>query len=98
MIAKSFSHDLAGILDGKFDFQILVPVRIRFQLTFPNPLGVILINILNFEVVRDVEFFQSGPDCKGDMASLRVEVCLTLQGVRLCRLPPHQFFPVLVIG
>jgi len=63
-IPKGLAYQLAGILYGKFDFKILVPVGIDLQLSFPNPLGIILNDALDFKIVLDVEFFQSGPDCK----------------------------------
>jgi len=63
-IPKGLAYQLAGVLYGKFDFKILVPVGIDLQLSFPNPLGIILNDALDFKIVLDVEFFQSGPDCK----------------------------------
>jgi hypothetical protein len=63
-IPKAFSHQLAGILDREFDFQILVPIGIDLQLSFPDPLGIKLNDTLNLKVVLDLEFFQSDPDCK----------------------------------
>ena len=41
-VAKGFSYQLAGILYCKLDFQILVPVGIDRQFSFPYPFGVIL--------------------------------------------------------
>ena len=61
-IAIALSNDLAGILNREFDFQILVPVGIDLQFSFTDPFGIIFINVLNFKIVFDVEFFQSGPD------------------------------------
>jgi hypothetical protein len=61
-IAIALSDNLAWILNCKFDFQILVPVGVDFESPFTNPLGIIFINVLNFEIVLKVEFFQSGPD------------------------------------
>ena len=63
-IPKSLAYQLAGVLYGKFDFKILVPVGIDLQLSFPDPLGIILNDALDLKLVLDVEFFQSGPDCK----------------------------------
>jgi hypothetical protein len=51
-------------LDRKFDFQIFVPIGIYFELSLPDPLGVKPDNALYLEVVGDIEFFQSDPDCK----------------------------------
>ena len=50
-IPEAFTHNLTGILDREFNFQILVPVGIYAQLSLPNPLGVVCIN----------EFFFSPP-------------------------------------
>ncbi len=61
-ITIALSDDLARILNRKLDFQILVPVGIDLQFSFTDPFGIIFINVLNFKIVCDVEFFQSGPD------------------------------------
>ncbi len=89
-IAKAFPHDLAGILNGKLDLQILVPIRIWFQFSFSDPFGVIFVDIFCFKAVSDIKFFQSGPDCEGDVASLGIEVCLNPQGIGGRRLPADQ--------
>jgi hypothetical protein len=61
-VAVAFSNDLAGILYRKFYFQVFVPVAVDLQFALTNPLGVIFIDIFDFKVVLEVEFFQSGPD------------------------------------
>ena len=61
-IAETFSNNLARILNRKLDFQILVPVGIDFQFPLTDPFGIIFINVLDFKIVFDIEFFQSGPD------------------------------------
>ena len=61
-VAVAFPHDLAGILDGELDLQVLVPVGVDFQFALPDPLGVVFVDVLDLEVMLDVEFFQSGPD------------------------------------
>ena len=61
-IPKSLAHDLTGVLYRKFNFEVLVPVGVDLQLAFADPLGIIFINVFYFEVVFEVEFFQSGPD------------------------------------
>ena len=71
-ISIAFAHDLAGILHRKLDLQILVPVGVGFQFALPNPAGVVFVDVLDLEAVGNVEFFQSGPDCKGDVPSLGV--------------------------
>jgi hypothetical protein len=64
---------LAGVLYREFDFQVLVPVGIDFQLSFPDPLGIKLDDTLYFKVVLNLEFFQSGPDCEKFVPSLGIE-------------------------
>ena len=61
-IPEAFAHDLARILNGKFNFQILVPVGIDLQLSFPNPLRVVFVNVFDLKLVGNVEFFQSCQD------------------------------------
>jgi hypothetical protein len=61
-VAKSLAHDLTGILDGKFNFQILVPVGIDLEPSFPDPFGIVFIDVLDDKVMLDVEFFQSCQD------------------------------------
>ena len=63
-ITKGFSNKLARILNGKLDFQIFIPVGVDLEFSFTNPLGIVLNDALDFKVVRNVEFFQSGPDCE----------------------------------
>lgn len=72
-VAKSFPDELTGILYCKFNFQVLVPIGIDLQLSFPDPLGIILNDAPNFKFVFDIEFFQSGPDCKKFVPSLSIE-------------------------
>jgi hypothetical protein len=61
-IAKALADDLAGILDGELDLEVLVPVGIDLELALTDPLGIVFVNVFDFKVVLDVEFFQSGPD------------------------------------
>jgi hypothetical protein len=61
-IAIAFAHDLAWVLNRELDLPVFVPVGIDLQFAFANPFGVIFIYVLDFEVVFDVEFFQSSPD------------------------------------
>ena len=60
--AKSLAHDLTGVLDGKFNLEVLVPVGIDLELSFPDPLGIVFIDVLDDKVMLDVEFFQSCQD------------------------------------
>ena len=61
-IAEGLSNNLARILDRELDFKLLVPVRVDFQLSFPDPLGVVFIYVFNLEGMLDVELFQSCQD------------------------------------
>ena len=61
-IAEGLAHDLTGILDGKFNFQVLVPVGIDLEPSFPDPLGIVFIDVLDDKVVFDLKFFQSCQD------------------------------------
>ena len=61
-IPKGLAHNLAGVLDGKFNFQILVPIGIDLELSLANPFGIVFIDVLDDKVVLDVEFFQSCQD------------------------------------
>jgi hypothetical protein len=61
-IAEALAHDLAGILDREFDFQVLVPVGVDLEFALTDPFGIIFVNVLDFKIVLEVEFFQSGPD------------------------------------
>jgi hypothetical protein len=55
-------HNLAGILNGKLYFQIFVPVGIDLQFSFPDPFGVIFINVFDDKIMLNIEFFQSCQD------------------------------------
>ena len=55
-------HNLAWILNGKFYFQVLVPVGIDLQFSFPDPFSVIFINVFDDKIMFDIEFFQSCQD------------------------------------
>ena len=61
-IPVAFAYNLAGILYREFNFQILVPVGINIQLSLPNPLGVVFIDVFDLKFVGNVEFFQSCQD------------------------------------
>jgi hypothetical protein len=92
-IAETLTHQLTRILNSKFDLQILVPVGIDFQFSFPNPLGIILDDTFDFEFERNVEFFQSGPDCKKFMPSLRIEPDFTAQLIHSLCLDSYDLLP-----
>jgi hypothetical protein len=56
-------------------------------------LGIILNDAFDFEVVRNVEFFQSGPDCKEFVPSLGVEPDFAPQVLHRFGLDAHNMFP-----
>jgi hypothetical protein len=62
LVTVTLAHDLAGVLDREFDLQFPVPVAVDLELALPDPLGIVLVDIFDFKIVLDVEFFQSGPD------------------------------------
>ena len=61
-IPKSLAHYLTGVLDGKFNFQVFIPIGIYLESSLTDPFGVVLIDVLDDKVVLDVEFFQSCQD------------------------------------
>jgi hypothetical protein len=61
-VAQALAHQLAGVLHGEFDAQLLVPVGVDRQLALANPAGVEADDALDLEVMLDVELLQSGPD------------------------------------
>jgi hypothetical protein len=61
-IPVAFPDNLTRVLNRKFDFEILVPIGIDLEFAFPNPFGVIFINIFDDKVVGNVEFSQSCQD------------------------------------
>jgi hypothetical protein len=77
-IPKAFADQLAGVLNRKFNLKILVPVGIDLEFSLTDPLGIILNDAPDFKIVIDVEFFQSGPDCKKFVPSLGIEPDLAL--------------------
>ena len=97
-VAEGLPDQLAGVLDGESDLQVLVPVGADRQSSFPDPFGVILNDAGDFEFVRDVEFLQSGPDCEEFVSSFRVEPHLAAQVVHRLGLDFDNVFPAFVIG
>jgi len=61
-ISEGFPDDLTGILDGELDAQLFVPVGVDGELALTDPLCVVVVDVLYFEIVLDVEFFQSCQD------------------------------------
>ena len=96
-ISKGLSHQLAGVLNREFDFQVLVPVGIDLQLSFSDPLGIILNDTFDLKVVLDVEFFQSEPDCKQLVPSLGIEPDLGFEIIYGFGLDSNNFLPVFIV-
>jgi hypothetical protein len=96
-IPETFSNQLARVLNREFDFQILVPLGIHFQLSFSDPLGIILNDTLAFKLMIDIEPLQSDPDCKELMPSLGIEPDLALEIIHGLGLDAHDVFPVFQI-
>ena len=61
-VAVALAYDLARVLDRELDLQVLVPVRAGLEFALPDPPGVVFVDVLDDEVVRDVELFQSCQD------------------------------------
>ena len=97
-VPKGLAHQLAGVLNREFDFEVLVPVGIDLQLSFPDPLGIILNDTLDLKVVLDVEFFQSEPDCKQLVPSLGIEPDLGFEIIYGFGLDSYNFLPVFIVG
>ncbi len=92
-IPETLAHELARILNSEFHLQILVPVRIDLELSFPDPLRIILNDALDLKIVGYIEFFQSDPDCEKFVPSLRIEPDLALQIIHSLRLDFDDVFP-----
>ena len=97
-VAESFSNQLAGVLNGKLDLTVLVPVGIDLEFAFPDPLGIILNDAFDFKIIVEFEFFQSGPDCEKFVPSLRIEPDLAPQVFHGFLFDLHDVFPVFVVG
>ena len=96
-IAQSLTNQLAWVLYGKFYSEIFVPVGINFQFPFSDPLGIILDSALALKIVLDVEFFQSDPDCKKLVPSLRIEPDFALEIIHCFGFNLYNMLPTFVI-
>ena len=61
-IPQRFTDQLAWVLNGEFYPQIIIPAGVNVQFSFAYPLGIILDNGSNLEIVFDIELVQSDPD------------------------------------
>ena len=95
-VTEALADQLAGVLNREFDFQILVPIGTDLQFSFPDPLCIILDDALDFKVIGNSEFFQSGPDCKEFVPSLGVEPDLAFQIINSLGFDLHNVFPAFV--
>ena len=60
-ITVTLADNLAGVLNGKLDFQVFVPVRVDLEPAFADPLGIVFINAFYFKIMCNVEFFSVQP-------------------------------------
>ena len=97
-ISKAFADQLAGVLHRKLNLQILVPVGIDLQLSLFDPLGIILNDAFDLKLRFNIEFFQSGPDCKKFVPSLGIEPDLTLEVLHGFGLDLYNMFPGIIIS
>jgi hypothetical protein len=96
-IAEAFSNQLTRVLNREFDLEPLVPVGVHFQLSFADPLGIVLNDALALEVMIDVESLQSDPNRKKFMPSLGIEPDLALEIIHGLGLDTDDVFPVFQI-
>ena len=61
-VTVTLPNNLTRILHGELDLEILVPVGVDLQSSFTDPFGIIFIDTLYLETMRDVVFFQSCQD------------------------------------
>lgn len=96
-ITEALSNQLAWILYRKLYLQILVPVGIHLQFSFPNPLGIILNDAFALKVMFNIESLQSDPDCKKFVSSLCIEPDLAFEVIHCFGLDPNNFLPIFQI-
>jgi len=96
-VAQCFSYQLAGILNGKLNFQVIVPIRVYLEFPLPDPLGIILNYTFAFEVVLDIEFVQSDPDCKKFMPSFRIEPHFAVKVIDSLGLHLYDILPTIEV-
>jgi hypothetical protein len=71
-VAQALAHQLAWVLAGELDFEILVPVGIDLQPALPDQIGIQLDDAFDLEIVGDIELFQSSPDCEEFVTSFGI--------------------------
>lgn len=92
-ITKRLSYQLAGVLNGELHLEILVPIRVDFQSSFPDPFGIALNDRNDLKMVRNIEFLQSGPDCEEFVPSFRVKPIPAAQIVNGLGFNSYNMFP-----
>jgi hypothetical protein len=96
-ISKGLSDQLAGILDGEFDFAFRVPLATDIELSLADPLGIELYDALNFKIIFNVEFLQSEPDCEELVPSFRIEPDLAAEILHGFDFRAHDMLPGFII-
>ena len=96
-VTEAFSNQLARILDREFDLQIFVPVGVDFQLSFTDPLGIVLNDAFAFKIVFDIESLQSDPDRKKFVPSLGIEPDFAFEIINGLGFDPDDLLPVFQI-
>ena len=97
-ITQALAHQLTGILSRKLDLQIPVPFGTDLEAAFADPLCVIINDALDFKIVRNVKFFQSGPDCKHFVSSFGIEPDLGAEVFDRLGLGAHDMFPSIIVS
>lgn len=80
-------------MNRELHLEILVPIRVDPQFSFPDPFGITLNDRNNLKFMRNIEFLQSVPDRKELVASFRVEPILAAQVVNGLCFDPNNMFP-----
>jgi hypothetical protein len=97
-VAEGFSYKLAGVLDREFNLQVFIPVGIDLELSFPDPLGVILNDAFDFEIEGDFELLRSEPDREEFVPSLRIEPDLAFKVLHGLHLNLYDMLPCWVVS
>ena len=61
-ISKAFAHYLTRILNRELDLQILIPIGVDLEFSFPDPFCIILVDACNLKIMGYIKFFQSCQD------------------------------------
>ena len=80
-------------MNRELHLEILVPVRVDSQLSFPYPFGITLNDGYDFKLVRNIEFLQPGPDREEFVPSFRVKPILAAQIVNGLGFDSYNVFP-----